>query len=59
MVLDREAWHAAVHGVAKSDMTELLSFKMEVPIDTVYQKAHFPTPSPALNKFLKPYQNEG
>ena len=24
LVTDREAWHVGIHGVAKSDMTELL-----------------------------------
>ena len=36
MVKDREAWHAAVHGVAESDMTEWLNNNNKHPYAGFY-----------------------
>ena len=31
MVMDREAWHAAIHGVSESDTTEWLNWLIKIP----------------------------
>ena len=62
LVMDREAWHAAVHGVAESD-TEILNnkqqqtYKMERRFAGLQAERLFPSGSPTPRKeFSEPKQ---
>ena len=46
LVMDREAWHAAVHGVAESDMTEWLNW-------TELTQIYIPSPDLSSNMHFK------
>jgi len=41
LVIDREVWHAAIHGVAEFDMTEWLNWTELIYQDTKKQRHYF------------------
>ena len=42
-VMEREAWHAAIHGVAESDTTERLNWTDALIQHSIFLMAHLPS----------------